>query len=113
MNGYINVELGGVNRGIKFGNRALLDVMSKHQITGGNIKFSFDLVADLIYFGLVNNCMIKKENVDFTDDDVAVWVDDMDMDKLLEIFQVFQTSYTDKTSSTKKIAKSEAAKKLD
>lgn len=112
MNGYINVELGGENRGIKFGNRALLDVMAKHQITG-NIKFSFDLVVDLVFFGMVNNCMIKKQNPDFTEDQVTEWVDDMPMEKLLEIFNVFQASYSGEVAGepTKKITKSEAAKK--
>lgn len=107
MKGYINIELGGVKRGIKFGNRALLDIMAKHQVNEG-IKFSFDLVVDLVYFGLINNCMIKKENVDFALSDVEAWVDDVDMPLLLEIFQTFEASYS---GDTKEITQSEAVKK--
>lgn len=111
MNGYINIELGGKARGIKFGNRALLDIMSKHQVSEG-IKFSFDLVVDLIYFGLVNCCMIKKENVDFTENEVAEWVDDMPMEQLKEVFDAFQKSYSgEPVPGVKKITKSIAAKK--
>lgn len=111
MNGYINIQLGGKKRGIKFGNRALLDVMAKHQVSEG-IKFSFDLVVDLIYFGLINNCMIKRENVDFTEEDVVEWVDDMAMPDLLEVFNTFQASYSGEAEpGAKKITKSNAAKK--
>lgn len=116
MNGYVNIELGGKKRGIKFGNRALLDIMSKHQVTG-DIKFSFDLVVDLIFFGLVNNCMIKKENVDFNEEDVAAWADDMALPDLMEVFNVFQKSYAGETipGAGQTVTKSEAAeeKKLD
>lgn len=121
MNGYINVSLGGKKRGVKFGNRALLDVMSKHQVSQG-IKFSFDLIADLVFFGMVNNCMITKQNVDFTPEEVAEWVDDMPMEELLEIFNVFQKSYAGEntkdatvkniaSAKTPRAAKSNAVKK--
>ena len=99
MNGYINIKLGDKNRGIKFGNRALLDVMAKHQINGeAGLKFSFDLLVSLVYFGLVNNCMVSKQNVDFTEEEVNQWVDDLPMPQLTEIFNVFQKSYAGEAS---------------
>lgn len=98
--------LGGKTRGIKFGNRALLDIMTKHKFgTEAGIKFSFDVVVDLVYFGLLNNCLIKKENVDFTVDEVIEWVDDLPMTKLMEVFAAFQESYTgEKQENTKSTA---------
>lgn len=106
MNGYTQIELGGVKRGIKFGNRALLSVMQKHQVTGG-IQFSFELVCDLIYFGMLNNCQNKKTEPDFTEAEVIEWVDDMPMAKLTEVFESFQGSFTtpgDATAVTKTTA---------
>lgn len=96
MNGYISLKIGGKVRGIKFGNRALLDLIAKHQLQEG-VKFSFDLMVDLVYFGLLNNCRIKKEDPDFTADDVAEWVDnseELPLPKLMEIFEVFQKSFS-------------------
>lgn len=113
MKGYLNLNLGGVNRGIKFGNRALIDIMSKHQVSTG-ITFSFDLIVDLVYFGLLNNCMIKKENPDFTPEDVEQWVDDLEMPKLMEIFNTFEKSYSGEEvtpGEPTKVAKLNAAKK--
>lgn len=113
MNGYISIKLGGENRGIKFGNRALLDIMAKHQVSEG-LKFSFDLVVDIVYFGLVNCCMIKKENVDFTEEQVTEWVDDLAMPLLLDIFNTFKKSYEGEAvtvTGAKKINTSAANKK--
>lgn len=94
MKGYINLELNGVKRGVKFGNRALLDLIAKYKTEeGSNFAFSFDLMVDIIYFGMLNNCLVKREDPDFTVDDVNVWADDLPMGKLMEIFQMFQLSY--------------------
>jgi len=104
MNGYIQIGLGGKNRGLKFGNRALLNLMEKHQIKEG-IKFSFELLVDLVYFGLLNNCLVKKEDPDFALEDVENWVDDLPQKDLMQVFEVFQKSYLgedDKPSTTKK-----------
>jgi hypothetical protein len=94
MTGYIQLELGGKKRGIKFGNYALMEY-SKLNGTG---VAEFDetnpikLCADLVYCGLKNNCFIKKEIEDFTQDDVLTWVDDMPMSQITDIIQVFEAS---------------------
>lgn len=82
--------------------------MQKHQVAEG-IKFSFELVADLIYYGLLNNCSIKKIDPDFTEEEVTEWVDDMPMDKLNEIFKSFQGSFSGEAD--KQITKTTATKK--
>lgn len=110
MKGYINLELGGVKRGIKFGNRALLDIMAKYQ-GFTTFTFSFDLVVDLVYYGLINNCANAKVNVDFSLEDVEQWVDDVPMPSLMEIFNTFQNSYAGDEPGDKKPAKLTAAKK--
>lgn len=95
MNGYTTLELGGIKRGIKFGNRALLDFGAKHNIMSGEpLVFSFEVIGDLIYFGLLNNCMIKKETPDFTPEDVFIWIDDVPLDSLMAVFGTFTDSYS-------------------
>jgi len=94
MTGYIQLELGGKKRGIKFGNYALIEY-SKLNGTGVaefNESNPIKLCADLVYCGLKNNCFIKKEIEDFTQDDVLAWVDDMPMTQITDIIETFEQS---------------------
>lgn len=94
MTGYIQLELGGKKRGVKFGNYALMEY-SKLNNTGVvefNDENPIKLCADLVYCGLKNNCFIKKETEDFTYDDVVAWVDDMPVTQVVEITKVFEES---------------------
>jgi hypothetical protein len=109
MKGYIQIELGGVNRGVKFGNRALLDIMAKHKIEAG-IEFTFALIADLVYYGLLNNCMVKREDPNFTFEDVNVWCDDITNEDMMNVFNTFVASYTGNVEETKP-TKTNATKK--
>jgi len=92
--GYIQLELGGKKRGIKFGNYALMEYS---RINGtGVVEFNEEnpikLCSDLIYCGLKNNCYIKKEIMDFTMDDVLIWVDDMPMSQVTDVINLFEES---------------------
>lgn len=94
MTGYIQLELGGKKRGVKFGNYALIEY-SKLNNTGVvefNEQNPIKLCADLVYCGLKNNCFIKKELEDFTYEDVIGWVDDMPISRITEITQAFEES---------------------
>ena len=92
--GYIQLELGGKKRGIKFGNYALMEY-SKINGTGVvefNEENPIKLCSDLIYCGLKNNSYIKKEIMDFTMDDVLIWVDDMPMSQVTDVINLFEES---------------------
>lgn len=92
--GYIQLELGGKKRGVKFGNYALMEY-SKINGTGViEIKEEnpIKLCSDLIYCGLKNNSYIKKEIMDYTMDDVLIWVDDMPITQVTEVIDLFQAS---------------------
>lgn len=94
MTGYIQLELGGKKRGVKFGNYALIEY-SKLNNTGVvefNEQNPIKLCADLVYCGLKNNCFVKKETEDFTYEDVVMWVDDMPISQITEITKVFEES---------------------
>lgn len=110
MKGFIVIDLGGVKRGLKFGNRALLDIMAKHKIDAG-IEFTFDLVCDLVWFGLLNNCMVNRTVVDFTIEDVMIWCDDLSNEDLTNVFNTFVSSYTGAETTETKPAKTTATKK--
>jgi hypothetical protein len=92
--GYIQLELGGKKRGIKLGNYALMEYS---KITGsGVVEFNNEnpikLCTDLIYCGLKNNAYIKRETMDFTMDDVLVWVDDMPIEQINDVINLFHES---------------------
>jgi hypothetical protein len=94
MTGYIQLELGGKKRGVKFGNYALFEYskITNSGVAEFNEQNPIKLCADLIYCGLKNNCLIKREIEDFTYQDVIAWVDDMPIDKITEITQIFEQS---------------------
>jgi hypothetical protein len=94
MTGYIQLELGGKQRGVKFGNYALMEYskINNTDVAEFNEANPIKLCADLVYCGLKNNCFIKKEIEDFTQDDVLAWVDDMPMTQITDIIQCFEAS---------------------
>jgi hypothetical protein len=78
MNGYTQLNLLGRNRGLKFGALAAEQIMVKlaklSQDTGG--IYTSSMIAEIIYWGLVNNCYVKREDPDFTFEQVVDWVDE-------------------------------------
>lgn len=109
MKGYIQIELGGVKRGVKFGNRALLDMVAKHNLNENSV-FNFDLICDLVWFGLLNNCMVNRSEPDFTNEDVIIWCDDLSNETIKEVTEIFINSYNGTLGETKP-AKTTATKK--
>ena len=77
MNGYTQLNLLGRNRGLKFGALAAEQIMVKlaklQQDTGG--IYTSSMITEIIYWGLVNNCYAKREDPDFTFEEVMDWVD--------------------------------------
>ena len=87
----------------------MLDIMAKHQVIEG-IKMSFELVVDLVYFAMLNNCLRKNTDPDFTYVEVNDWVDDAPMSKMLEIFEAFKTSFTVEEQENTPVKKTGAKK---
>lgn len=79
MNGYIQAEVLGKRRGIKFGMIAIQQIALESQKLGkilGDNTVDLALVPVILYWGLYNNCYIKREDPDFTFEDVVNFVDD-------------------------------------
>jgi hypothetical protein len=81
---YVKIFLGGKERGLKFNNYAL-EVFTKntdYETTQG------DLCA-AIYAGLKGNAFVKREEVDFTFEQVCDWCDDADETELVKAYNEF------------------------
>lgn len=73
MNNYVQIEIGGKLRGLKFNQLSLqvyTENVSHEQANSSAIYATF-------YAGLVGNCYVKKEEVDFSFENVTDWVDDL------------------------------------
>ena len=78
MTGCIQADILGRKRGIKFGMLAVQQIGMEMQKLGkvfGDNSIDLAAVPVIIYWGLFNNCYIKKEDPDFTFEDVVDWVD--------------------------------------
>lgn len=97
MNGYIQADILGRTRGLKFGMLAVQQIGMEMQKLGkvfGDNSIDLAAVPVIIYWGLFNNCYIKKEDPDFTFEDVVDWVDSniTNPDLFTPILQAFYDS---------------------
>lgn len=78
MNGYIVADLGGKKRGIKFGMYAVTMIsrrIGKYLQEGSEV--TSQMAVEILYAGLVNNCVVKESEQDFTYEQVTDWVEEM------------------------------------
>lgn len=75
MSEYIQINIGGKPRGIKFTMWAM-EKMDKLQRSLPEPSL-LDTTAAMVYSGLANNCRHAKREPDFTFDDVLLWVDEL------------------------------------
>jgi len=70
---YIQINLGGKARGLKF-NQLAIEIISMHNDTQTSSGFLYAM----IYGGLKGNSYVKREEADYTFEDVCDWVDLME-----------------------------------
>jgi hypothetical protein len=85
---YTSLELGGRTRGLKFNQHAVI-TMSKY-LDYDNMSATYGYA--LIYAGLSANCYVKREEVDFTFEQVCDWVDELKTEDVLKVQEVFQST---------------------
>jgi hypothetical protein len=101
MSNYLQVQLGGEKRGLKFNLGTLRHIGA---ITGQdpfafaiNIKEYSNFIEDLgtiIYAGLLSNCDSKKVAPDFSQEDARRWADELDnMSEALSIIAAFHNAF--------------------
>lgn len=70
---YLQLELGGKLRGLKF-NQLAIEIISTHNDTNTQSAFMYAM----IYGGLMGNSYVKREEPDYTFENVCDWVDVME-----------------------------------
>ena len=77
-NGYMQADILGRKRGLKFGTIAIRQITLYSEKNGKALGETLDLalIPIIVYWGLFNNCYIKQEDPDFTFEDVVEYVED-------------------------------------
>lgn len=110
MNGYITVDFNGKEIGLRFAilaNRLYGEYLD-HNFKDENYKFSFteDSLANLFYFGYVNDCSYNDKNAELTLGQFKEWTDELIVDEnKLHIIKAISDCYAD-SKFTKKYVKS-------
>lgn len=103
---YISLEIGGKKRGLPFkagtlrriGEMTGDDPYNFFSQLGDNLSGQLKQVAVIIYNSLLANAATKKEEPDFTLEDVQGWVDEMDMEEITLVATTFVNAYVSKPS---------------
>lgn len=82
---YVQIEIGGKLRGLKFNKMAQLTLQDKIQV--GNLMSG---IYALIYAGLTANDYVKGIELDYTFENVCDWADDLKDEELLKIQEAYQ-----------------------
>jgi len=104
---YIQLELGGKARGLKFNQMAVITMTN--YLDFNNLAATYGYA--LIYAGLVANCYVKREEPDFTFEQVCDWVETLTPEQLTEVRAVFESTQTFKTLQESQEPKEEMTKK--
>jgi hypothetical protein len=70
---YLQIDLGGKMRGLKF-NQLAIEIISTYNDLESNTSFLYAM----IYGGLRGNTYVKREEADYTFEEVCDWVDAME-----------------------------------
>lgn len=83
---YIQIEIGGKLRGLKYLQYAVIVMAQKADLD------NYDATAGyaMVYAGLKCNNYVKDVEDDFTFEQVCDWVDELPEETLLKVFEVFQ-----------------------
>jgi len=82
---YLQIKIGGKQRGLKF-NQLAIELISQHNNSGTNTGF----IYAMIYGGLRGNSYVKSEEADYTFENVCDWIDALE-NKTEVIAQVSNT----------------------
>lgn len=83
---YIKINIGGSDRGLKFNQGALITFQNTVDKENVNATTPYAL----IWAGLKANAYVKREEMEFTFEQVCDWVDEMNDETLLEVIKCFQ-----------------------
>lgn len=111
MNGYIQADILGKQRGLKFGTLATEQIFLELAKLNADTNFyNSAMIAVIIYWGLYNNSFVKREEMDFTFESVVDWVDE-NTDQVETITNIVRTWEEAKSTQIMKDKVSEELKK--
>lgn len=92
LKNYLSLELGGKTRGLKFNIGTLKCLKDVAGVDPLDFKAESDKLSDLLPYAekilhaaLLSNCLSKKEDPDFTTEDVTEWVNELDIPTVTDI----------------------------
>ena len=85
---YIQINLGGKERGLKFNQMSVI-TMTKY-LDFENIPATYGYA--IVYAGLVANCYVKREEPDFTFEQICDLVDEMSLDDITKVRDCFEAT---------------------
>ncbi len=94
MNGYIQIELGGKPRGLKFNMAANDELVVRVASHKGRVSET-QMAYDVVYCGLLGNAVAKDIEPDFTYEDVTEWVDGLYLNGKAQVLADILTCYTE------------------
>jgi hypothetical protein len=112
-NNYLSLELGGKARGLKFNVGTLRCLKDVAGVDPLDFKAESDKLYDLLPYAekilhaaLLSNCLSKKEPADFTADDVATWMNELDIPVITLVINMYNGIFsTDKPSANGEVGK--------
>jgi hypothetical protein len=112
LKNYMTLKLGGQVRGLKFNIGTLKCLRDITGIDPLAYKAESDTFQDLLPYAtkimhaaLLSNCLSKKEQPDFRDEDVSVWVDELSVAELTEVIAHYNSIFTTKLSANGEVGK--------
>lgn len=103
----MSLELGDKTRGLKFNIGTLKCLEEVAGIDPLEFKAESDKLSDLLPYGekilhaaLLSNCLSKKEAADFTAEDVAQWLNELDIPTVTEIITLYNGIFRTPTQAT-------------
>lgn len=94
--GYIEIEAGGKVRPLKFSVGCWLMLAEKTKMSSLNELFekSSSYIHEAIYCAAIVGYRTARMPIDFTEDDVFIWVDELGLEKINEVVEVMSLSFS-------------------
>lgn len=104
---YMQLELGGEKRGLKFNVGTLkrlnenFDIDPLHwQIKESTLQEVLPYVEKITFAALINNCIANGHQPNFTFEMVQRWVEDLDPEQIAEIATIYNSMLTGKQKAS-------------
>jgi hypothetical protein len=108
----MQIEIGGKSRGIKF-NQLALEELIKSNLSGMD---GIGATYTIVHAGLVGSSFVKREEPDYSFEDVSEWVDELNSTKegvkvITDVIAAFVESTAYKNAIPKEVLRTEDDKK--